>query len=461
MLFLNEHFRRLFLSFLLLLVTACSSIPQPDLKRLYSNSFQYPSDNPVIVLHGAFGSQLRDKQTLEDRWPGGAASILFSDFDYIGLSFDPETLEILPSNLEAYKIADSFIGTDFYGKLISTLQEAGSYTRTKVGNPITDRKRRFYVFVYDWRQDNVASAQKLGEFIEQIRIDYNRPDLKVDIVAHSMGGLIARYFIRYGDKDVLNSNDFPATNLGASKVRKVILVGTPNLGSVDALNNIIRGLPIGIGNIPSEVLISMPSGFQLLPHPLNTWLVTNDGKMLDRDLFDINLWRSFQWSIFDPNVRQRIQQQFTNTEEAQNYLKNLERYFEKYLERGRRFVWSLTVALPFKPLDYIMLGGDCHNTPARILVEEVNGISEVRLFPDEVKNKLSEVDYEKLMLEPGDGTVTKASLLARTLLDPSSPRPTFDYFPLDYSIIFCEKHSQLTGNLNLQNNLLHILLSAE
>ncbi len=442
-------------------ISACSSVPKPDLVRLYKNTSIQTSENPVIVLHGAFGSQLRDKNTQEDMWPGGAASILFSDFKYIGLKFDQQSLIPKPSSLEAYKIADSFIGTDFYGNLISTLQQAGAYLPTQAGSPVTDKHRRFYVFVYDWRQDNVESARQLELLIDQIRVDYQKPDLKVDIIAHSMGGLIARYFIRYGSEDVLDGNDFPVNVSGAKKVRKVILVGTPNLGSVDALQNIIRGLPIGFGNIPSEVLISMPSAYQLLPHPLNSWLVTIDGKTLKRDLFNIELWKNFQWSIFDPIVKQRIQEQFEDPQEAQQFQQNLERYFEKYLERGRRFVWSLTVDLLYDPVQYILFGGDCSDTPARILVEEVNGVSEIRLHPDEIKNKLEHVDYDQLLLEPGDGSVTKASLLARTDLDPSSPRPTYDYFPLDYSIMFCETHSQLTGNINFQNNLLNILLSVE
>jgi len=454
-------FKNVLIFISLIYLTACASNPKPDLFRLYKHSSQQSSETPVIVIHGAFGSQLRDKVSLKDMWPGGAASILFSDFTYIGLNFDPQTLQPKPSALEAYKIADKIIGTDFYGNLIDTLQHAGSYLPTLAGTPINDNHRRFYIFVYDWRQDNVKSAQKLGKLIQQIRKDYHKPDLKVDIIAHSMGGLIARYFIRYGTEDVLDNNDFPVTVAGAKMVRKVILVGTPNLGSVDALQNIISGLPIGFGNIPTEVLISMPSSYQLLPHPLNSWLVTIDGKMLQRDLFDIDVWKRFQWSIFNPEVKQRIKSQFENPQQAEIYQHNLERYFEKYLQRGRRFVWSLTVNLPYDPVEYILFGGDCRDTPARILVEEVDGVSKVRLHPDEIKNKLDSVDYDQLLLEPGDGTVTKASLLARTDLDPSSPRPTYDYFPLDYSIMFCEKHSQLTGNINFQNNLLNILLSAE
>lgn len=456
-----KFYTRHLLVVVFLSLAGCSSTPVPDLARLYANVAHRPSNNPVIIIHGAFGSQLRDIKTHEDMWPGGAQSLLFSDFEYIGLQFDFKTLKPLPSHLEAYKIADSVIGTDFYGKLIETLETKGSFIKTKAGTPIRDKKRRFYVFVYDWRQDNVLSAQKLSQLIKQIRSDYNNPRLKVDIVAHSMGGLIARYYIRYGEKDVLDSNEFPVSNAGAGSVRKVILVGTPNLGSIDALNNIIHGLPIYFGNIHTEVLISMPSAYQLLPHPLNSWIVTSEGKELNRDLFDVEVWRRFQWSIFNPKVRHRIRSQFSNELQANRYIERLEAYFEKYLTRGRRFVWSLTVTPPYKPADYILMGGNCNNTPARILVEEVDGESKVRMYPSEVENQKLGIDYEKLLLEPGDGTVTKASLLAKTVLDPTIPRSSYNYFPLDYSILFCEKHTQLTGNIDFQNNLLNILLSTD
>ena len=106
-----------------------------------------------------------------------------------------------------------------------------------------------------------------------------------------------------------------------------------------------------------------------------------------------------------------------------------------------------------------MFGGDCNPTPARIVIEDVGDESHVRLWPDEIRAPREGVDYEALMLEPGDGSVTKASLLARSTLDPSIPRHRFSDFPLDYSVMFCEDHGQLTGNLTFQDNLLHILLS--
>lgn len=65
------------------------------------------------------------------------------------------------------------------------------------------------------------------------------------------------------------------------------------------------------------------------------------------------------------------------------------------------------------------------------------------------------------MLEPGDGTVTKASLLARDNLDPGAPRHPHVDFPIAGAFFLCAEHGMLTGNLNFQDNLLHALLSRD
>ena len=79
------------------------------------------------------------------------------------------------------------------------------------GQPLVQQRARLYVFTYDWRQDIVKTVGKLDELIEQIRRDYGDPYLRVDVIAHSMGGLIVRYFERYGTVDVLDGNSFPVT----------------------------------------------------------------------------------------------------------------------------------------------------------------------------------------------------------------------------------------------------------
>jgi pimeloyl-ACP methyl ester carboxylesterase len=448
------------LLFALLFLSACGATA-PDLKRLYEAQEKNQFQNPVVLIPGAFGSRLRDAKTKDEVWPGSFFNVLFNDYEQIALAIDRKTMHPAATALEPHGIFDAAAGRDYYGKIIRTLQKAGGYVEGKPGRPVKKTERQYYVFAYDWRQDNVESAKQLDELIEQIRVDYGDRKLKVDIVAHSMGGLIARYYLRYGRTDVLDSNEFPINNHGASRVRKVILVGTPNLGSVNALQQFLVGSEIGLRDIAPEVLATMPSAYQLFPHPIGTWIVKPNGEELDRDLFDAEIWRRFEWSVFDKRIAERVIDRFESREEGKAYLALLQKYFEKHIERGRRFVWSLSIENKESDVQYVVFGGDCQLTPARILVEEDGRDSVVRLYPNEVKNRVSGVNYEKLMLEPGDGRVTKPSLLARHALDPSVPRHKYSFFPLHYSVLICESHQYLTGNINFQDNLLNILLTRD
>lgn len=442
------------------LLVACAG-PRPDLGRLYAMQANPEGQPPLVLIHGMLGSRLIDQDSGRELWPGSTWKILFHDYRSLALEIDGDTLEPLEDAYRVRGITDRAAGRDFYGRLIDVLRDAGGYEERSPGQPVREAEKSLYVFAYDWRQDIVKNVRELDAFIDAIRRDHDQPDLKVDVVAHSMGGLLTRYYIRYGTLDVLDDNEFPVSAEGGARIRRAIFLGTPSLGSVKAIQTMLEGFPVGLDRVPPEVLATFPSAYQLLPHPINRWLVKTDGSDLDRDLFDVEFWRRFEFSIFDPKIRARIAADFARPGEAQQHLETMERYFEKRLERGRRFVWSLTVPMADPPLSYAVFGGDCALTPARVLVEEVGDESEMRLWPDQIENPLPGVDYDALMLEPGDGVVTKASLLARQELDPTVARHRYSFFPLGSAFFLCERHDALTGNINFQDNLLHVLLSAD
>ncbi len=443
---------------MVLSLLACTAIAtRPDLRRLYMTDVPAPQP-PVVLIPGLLGSKLRDTATGAEVWPGGWTDLLFSNYPGLRQEIDAATVELKPSRLEAYDITEAALGQDIYGAIMRTLEQAGAYVRATPGTPAQPLERRYYVLAYDWRRDNVESARALHQLIEQIRRDYHNPKLKVDIIAHSMGGLIARYYLRYGTRDLLNGNDFPVSHAGAEQVNKLILLGTPNLGSILSLHSFLNGYPILLGRIPTEDVATMPSAMQLFPHPLNVWLIKPDGTELVRDLFDVDTWKRFQWSVFDPKIMARLRARYAEPAAGETQVQLQQRYFAKYLERARRFVWSLTVPEPDTPIRHIAFGGDCELTPARVLVEEDKGDSVIRLYPGDLRRPLPGVAYDRLMLEPGDGTVTKASLLARESLDPSVPRHKYSFFPLAYAFFLCESHEKLTNNINFQDNLLNVLL---
>jgi pimeloyl-ACP methyl ester carboxylesterase len=441
-----------------LMLSACSTpTTRPDLARLYRVGTQFADTTPVIVIPGVFGSKLRDRSTGVEAWPGTARMILFDDYHHLALDFDRTTLAVRPDNLEAFDIADAALGQDFYGKIIETLHDFGGYVRGAVGVTPKPGERRYYIYPYDWRQDNVEAARGLDRLIEAIRHDYGDPSLRVDVVAHSMGGLIARYYQRYGTEDVLDGRETQITLYGASRVRKLVLLGTPNMGSASSLNAFLVGEAIGFRRIPQEALATLPSGYQLFPHPLVTWLIDVSGRVRHDDLFDGETWRRYRWSIFDPAVEARIRA--ARGADADEYLAALARFFDYRLERARRFLWALSTPEPPTQIRYVLFGGDCTLTPARLALEEPAGVPAARLYPDQIRSPVPNVPYPELMLEPGDGSVTKPSLLARETLDPSAPQNEDSVIPIAYWFFLCEHHTKLTGNINFQDNLLNVLLT--
>lgn len=447
------------------LIAGCAPLSKtPDMARLYAEATT-ETQPPVVLIHGLMGSKINNSQTGEELWPSSVRKLLFSSYKGLALDITPETLQEVSIHRKPVAIFDRIAGRDFYGKILQALEHGGGYTFTELGQPITSNQRRYYVFLYDWRQDNVTSAKALAAFIQNIQQDYGNPAQKVDIVAHSMGGLIARYYMRYGRQDVVNDNAFDTklTLGGGKNIRRMILLGTPNWGSVSAVKTFIRGHKLGFSRIQPQVLATMPSLYQLFPHPImaEKTLITAAGSPLKRDLYDVRIWQKFRWSVFDPKVQKRIRKNFDTAEEADAYQRTLEAFFEKSLERARRFAWSLSIPLPKDHPKLVVFGGDCALTPAKLLIEEVAGDSVIRLNPHEVQNPHEGIDYNRLMLEPGDGTVTKASLLARQTFVPTVSRHKYSFFPLEYAFFLCEAHNSLTGNPTFQNNLLHSLLSVD
>ena len=182
-----------------LLLSSCAIGPTTDLERLYAMQAGNPDQPPVVVIHGALGSRLVNATDDVEIWPGKLRKLLFSDYRGLRLEIDSETLKPRPSEVVTAGIAEGAVGVDFYGRILRTLEVAGGYAPAVPGEPAQDGEKRYYVSSYDWRQDNVDTARELDGFLAQIRQDYDNPELEVDIVAHSMGGMITRYYrtLRY------------------------------------------------------------------------------------------------------------------------------------------------------------------------------------------------------------------------------------------------------------------------
>lgn len=122
---------------------------------------------------------------------------------------------------------------------------------------ITEGKN-YFEFPYDWRRHNDAHGRRLRSqtttWLNQWRTESGNDDAKLILLAHSMGGLVARSFLEVHD--------------GWKDTSRLITFGTPYSGSLNSLDFIANGFKKGIGPIGldlSELVRSLTSIQQLLP----------------------------------------------------------------------------------------------------------------------------------------------------------------------------------------------------
>jgi len=189
------------------------------------------SRRPVVVVPGFAGSNLW--RGSEQVWPS------------LTLLGHPELLRVErplePRGIMGQVVVvPGLLKLAQYSALTEFLRESLGY---EVGGDLLE-------FAYDFRQDNRRSAAQLGAAIEQW--DVSAP---ITIVAHSMGCLIARYYIeRLG---------------GKRRIERVVLLGGPHAGTPYAFAGMLSGphlLPLGMKNAQwRERLATFPSWYQILP----------------------------------------------------------------------------------------------------------------------------------------------------------------------------------------------------
>lgn len=458
--------RVLIVLLVLFLSPAALAEKRPDLARLYASVGQKADQPPVILIPGLMGSTLIDRSTGKEFWPGSIGALAFSD--YRGLAQmseeDREGEGLVPGDL-FYGVA----GVDFYSDLTDTLEQVGRFRRAQPGEAVQGDgdRRRYYVFNYDWRKSNVQTAVKLHELIEQVRRDYGDPKLKVDIVAHSNGGLIASYYLRYGPRDVLGESDPQPWSEGEQRVRRLLLLGTPMLGSVKSVERLMYGMRIALRVIPVEVMATISTPFEALPNPALHPIVDTQGNTIALDLFDPQLWRARRWSVFSDEVMARVRDSAATPEAGEAAVLALQGQFERNLVRAGQFLQALNRPMPGK-VDIAVYGGDCQMTASRAMLVETGPVSELIFRPAETartridtpgkKKGAERIDYEGLLAEPGDGLVTRTSQLGRAPERNGHSGQGFHFFDDPQTMFLCASHASLTGNPNFQDNLLYFLL---
>jgi pimeloyl-ACP methyl ester carboxylesterase len=214
----------------------------------------FKAKTPVLIVPGLLGTEMEDGNTL--LWADIIRMVnpLNNDSFMDPLSFNAD---LTPSDSNVFV-------SDVIKKLETALGLVNYNYADGLINEFTNQgyveNRDLFTFPYDWRYgvsgkylDGTTNADLLAAKIQDI-LKQTGSD-KVDIVAHSLGGLIVKEY----------AMEHPADN----HIGKAVFVGVPNTGSLVAVKALIQGDNFGVlGLSDSEmkkISANLPASYDLLP----------------------------------------------------------------------------------------------------------------------------------------------------------------------------------------------------
>ncbi|MCK1347305.1 MULTISPECIES: hypothetical protein [unclassified Bradyrhizobium] len=225
----------------------------------HSLGAESPVRDLIVFLPGIMGSVLQ--QNNKDVWAvtagsvGEALATLGRNLDGLELKNDPQNVDDL---------GDGVVATGLFPDvhLIPGLSRIDGYSgvRAALSQRLRlDGAQNYIEFPYDWRRDNRVAAHKLARLVPiwlaRWKQASGNEDAKVVFIAHSMGGLVARYYLECLE--------------GWRHARKLITFGTPYRGSPNALDSLSSGYRKTFAGFSvadfSALLRSFTSVYQLLP----------------------------------------------------------------------------------------------------------------------------------------------------------------------------------------------------
>lgn len=209
---------------------------------------------PVVVVPPMLGTRLRDA--------GGRRVWGWTRNIFRGPEVGACGEATVDGPLERLTLVPGIYGHDVFRGMIEYLCRVGGYRRDS----------DLFVLDYDWRLGIEHGARELAAFTAKLD--------RFDLVCPSSAGLIARHFLLHGRRE--------------DAVRRVVYLGTPHRGTLEALNVIHNGLnllPYVGRRHPTRDIGRCQIVYDLLPHPDEKVAVDERRRDLDVDLYDAATWR--------------------------------------------------------------------------------------------------------------------------------------------------------------------------
>ncbi len=447
----------------------------PNIRKIYSAPAQNhdPYTPPVIVIPGVLGSNLVDKDTGQSAW-----GVFYGDYlspstpaGIQALALRPQSLPLseyetplIPDGVMKsfeYKVLGLTIEANAYLHIMQTLGVGGF--RDEALYPLSpdygDKHFTCFQFAYDWRLSNATNAKKLHEFILQKkkyvsketekRYGIQLNDIKFNIVSHSMGGLLSRYYARYGAQP-LPKEGLPELDWsGAEHINHLFLLSVPNQGSVVSLKDAILGkeipnklikkaVGIPVDQYPPELIGTYPSIYEMFPRERHFGLVNENWEKLD--LLSIELWKKQKWGLAGGDLK--ILRKIIGEDKTDGELKEIAlSHLEKCLKNAQQFHEALDLPAKTKPahMKISLYIGDSYSTTAQLKLKE-NG------------------DLIPSIYKPGDETVIRSSSLADENVIYDDKPKLRSPIPFDDAHFIFKKHMAITEDAHFLDSVLFELL---
>jgi len=326
----------------------------------------------VIIIPGYKGSFLKEKESGKRIWLSHK-ELFFgqSDLRYnSGGFFEADGL------FDRFVVIPRIYEVKIYHNLINTLKKNGVVV---------------IPFAYDWRSDLFSQLVPLKQLVISLK---EKGFSQVNVIGHSMGGLILFYLLRYGDSPIPCATE---TWSGASLIDKAVFCGTPFKGTLKAFRDIHLGSKVGFNKklLNPRVTSSFPVAYELLPesHSKHVFLVDKDHLVNPVDLYSAYNWIKYGMGPF----------RYASVEQVKHFLS----FIEDKLKAGQAFFERINQTPETK------MPSSC-----KILNLVGNGIPTYDKYFWNVQRSriiLKKIEYEQFGLIPGDsfsqgdGTVTASS----------------------------------------------------
>lgn len=476
---------------LALLTSGClgGARPSPDLLKVFAQARTQKGKRPVIFVPGLLGSQLENSQTGQVVWP----AFFRSSDDELDLPIGPDFLTrrdslIATKAIDKARIFKFWPKVNVFHGLFEALHEYGGYQPGEWENPpINGDRDTFYVFSYDWRRDQVESAQLLVRRMQELKHKLNRRDLRFNVITVSGGATVARYAAMYGEAD-LPADNTPVTPTwaGAAHINKIFMFGPPNEGTADMLSVLVKGYSFSHGlnrrikltkKLTREDALTSPAIFQLLPHAGTVNFYDQDLRPLPLDIYDPAVWQKYRWSLANEDDyrkrfvekwrKQRAPGQPVNELDEKAALADLDGYLAAVLQRARKYHQALNAPSNGRPpVGYYVFAGDCEETLQSLVIvhDQKKNSYETLTHPKSLRGTdgrgRSKKELQDVMYAAGDGRVTKRSLLGATFADvrpADSPYKTT--LPIAHSFMICLVHGYIQDSASVHDDVLDFLVN--